>query len=231
MTEELPLVISLHYKHTHIGKGWKLLMKRAIDIFLSATMLLFFSIPMALVASAVKITSLGPVLYWSKRRGKNNRIFWMPKFRTMRVDTPVVATRHLNDPDFWMTPIGNLLRNTSLDELPQLWSILKGNMSFVGPRPILLCEDDLIDLRTSRGVHTLKVGLTGWAQVNGREELAVPDKVEFDVFYLENQTLRFDVKIILITVWKVISREGTVASQQPASSPVAEEISPRRKAA
>ena len=206
-------------------------MKRAIDIFLSASMLLLFSIPMAFVAVAVKTTSPGPVMYWSKRRGKDNRVFWMPKFRTMRVETPVVATRYLNDPDFWMTSIGNLLRNTSLDELPQLWSILKGDMSFVGPRPILLCEDDLIDLRTSCGVHTLKVGLTGWAQINGREELDTSDKVEFDLFYLENQTLWLDVKIMLTTVWKVVSREGTVSPQQPASSPVADEIPPRRKAA
>ena len=206
-------------------------MKRAIDIFLSAIMLLLFSIPMAFVAIAVKTTSRGPALYWSKRRGKHNRVFWMPKFRTMRVNTPVVATRHLNDPNVWKTPIGNLLRNTSLDELPQLWSILKGDMSFVGPRPILLCEDDLINLRTVCGVHTLKVGLTGWAQVNGREELAVPDKVEFDVFYLENQTLWLDVKIMLMTVWKVVSREGTVTSRQPAAPAVVEEISSRRKAA
>ena len=208
-------------------------MKRAMDIFLSATMLLLFSIPMALVAIAVKFSSPGPgpVLYWSKRRGKDNRVFWMPKFRTMRVDTPIVATRDLHDPDFWLTSIGTFLRNTSLDELPQLWSILKGDMSFVGPRPILLCEDDLIDLRTSCGVHTLKVGLTGWAQVNGREELNVPDKVDFDLFYLENQTLRLDVKILLTTIWKVVSREGIVAPRQPASSPVAEEIPPRRNAA
>jgi O-antigen biosynthesis protein WbqP len=206
-------------------------MKRAMDIFLTAIMLSLFSIPMALVAIAVKITAPGPVLYWSKRRGKDNLVFWMPKFRTMRVDTPVVATRHLNDPDYWITPIGNLLRNTSLDELPQLWNILKGDMSFVGPRPILLCEDDLIDLRTSRGVHTLKVGLTGWAQINGREELSVPDKVEFDVFYLENQTLWLDVKIMLTTIGKVVSREGTVAPQQPASPPLVEEIPSRRKAA
>ena len=206
-------------------------MKRAIDIFLTAIMLLLFSIPMVLVAIAVKITAPGPVLYWSKRRGKDNRVFWMPKFRTMRVETPVVATRHLNDPDSWITPIGNLLRNTSLDELPQLWNILKGDMSFVGPRPILLCEDDLIDLRTSRGVHTLKVGLTGLAQVNGREELSVQDKVEFDLFYLENQTLWLDVTIMLKTIGKVVSREGTVAPQQPASPPAAEEIPPRRKAA
>lgn len=206
-------------------------MKRAIDIFLSAILLLFFSVPMALVAVAVKNTSPGPILYWSKRRGKDNRVFWMPKFRTMRVETPIVATRDLHDPDFWVTSIGNFLRNTSLDELPQLWSVLKGDMSFVGPRPILLCEDGLIDLRTSHGVHILKVGLTGWAQVNGREELDVPNKVEFDVFYLENQTLRLDVKIMLMTIWKVVTREGTVAPRQPASSPVAEEIPPRRKAA
>lgn len=206
-------------------------MKRAIDIYLSATMLLLLSIPMALVAVAVKTTSPGPILYWSKRRGKDNRVFWMPKFRTMRVETPVVATRELRDPDSWMTPIGTLLRNTSLDELPQLWSILRGDMSFVGPRPILLCEDDLINLRTSRGVHALKVGLTGWAQINGRKTLAIPDKVEFDVFYLENQTFWLDVKIMLMTVWKVVSREGTVAPQQPAPSPAVEETPPRRKAA
>ncbi len=159
-------------------------------------------------AVAVGLTSTGPVLYWSDRIGRNNRMFKMPKFRTMRIDTPAVATHLLKDPQRYLTPIGGFLRRTSLDELPQLWSILKGDMSFVGPRPALYNQADLIALRTQHGVHALTPGLTGWAQVNGRDELSIPDKVRLDVEYLHRKSLIFDLKILWITFLRVIRRQG-----------------------
>lgn len=165
-------------------------------------------LPIISVAVAVKISSPGPALYWSDRIGRNNRIFRMPKFRTMRIDTPAVATHLLSDPATYLTPIGSFLRKNSLDELPQLWSILKGDMSFVGPRPALFNQDDLIGLRTEYGVHQLEPGLTGWAQVNGRDELPIPDKVKLDVEYLERQSFWFDIQILWLTFLKVLRRDG-----------------------
>ena len=161
-----------------------------------------------MVAVAVRLTSRGPVLYWSSRVGSNNRIFKMPKFRSMRVGTPAVATHLLADPNSHLTPIGSFLRKSSLDELPQLWSILKGDMSFVGPRPALFNQEDLIELRTRYGVHRLLPGLTGWAQVNGRDELPIPVKVQFDVEYLERRSLIFDIRILWRTFVKVLKRDG-----------------------
>ena len=175
---------------------------------LSALLLVLLSVPMLLVGLLVKLTSPGPVLYWSDRVGANNAIFRMPKFRTMLIDTPAVATHLLTDPDRFLTPIGKFLRKSSLDELPQLLSILRGDMSFVGPRPALFNQDDLIELRTQKGVHLLTPGLTGWAQVNGRDELPIPVKVEFDEYYLKHYSLSLDLRILLITALKVLRREG-----------------------
>ena len=163
---------------------------------------------MLLVAILVKLTSVGLILYWSDRVGRNNLLFKMPKFRTMRIDTPAVATHLLDDPDRYLTPIGKFLRRSSLDELPQLLSIIKGDMSFVGPRPALFNQDDLIALRTEKGIHTLVPGLTGWAQINGRDELPIPVKVEYDEYYLKNRSFALDMKIILLTVLKVVRKEG-----------------------
>lgn len=165
-------------------------------------------VPIGLVAVIVKLTSPGPVLYWSDRVGRHNRIFQMPKFRTMRVDTPTVATHLLCDPARFLTPIGSFLRKSSLDELPQILSILIGDMSFVGPRPALFNQDDLVELRTRHGVDQVLPGLTGWAQINGRDELPIPDKVKLDVDYLKYQSFRLDVKIIFLTVLKVMRRDG-----------------------
>jgi len=183
-------------------------MKRRFDMSLTVLALLLLIIPMIIVAFLVKLTSKGPVLYWSDRVGRNNLIFRMPKFRTMRVDTPPVATHLLPNPDRFLTPIGKFLRKTSLDELPQLFSILKGDMSFVGPRPALFNQDDLIALRTEKGVQVLTPGLTGWAQINGRDELPIPVKVEFDEYYLKNRSFALDMKILLFTFFKVAKREG-----------------------
>ena len=183
-------------------------MKRLFDVVMSLLLLFVLFIPMLLIALIVKLSSRGPVLYWSDRVGKDNTIFRMPKFRTMRTDTPAVATHLLNDPDIYLTPIGKFLRKSSLDELPQLWSVLKGDMSFVGPRPALFNQDDLIKLRTEKGVHRLIPGVTGWAQVNGRDDLPIPVKVDFDEFYLNNQSFLFDLKILWLTFLKVIKREG-----------------------
>ncbi|ABL00981.1 sugar transferase [Pelobacter propionicus] len=183
-------------------------MKRLLDFCISLFAMFLFSIPMLLVALAVKLTSPGPVLYWSDRVGRNNAIFKMPKFRTMRTDTPAVATHLLGDPDQWLTPVGRFLRTSSLDELPQLWSILAGNMSFVGPRPALYNQDDLIALRTKKGVHMLTPGLTGWAQINGRDELPIPVKVDFDEYYLRHRSFSLDMRILLLTFSKVAKREG-----------------------
>ena len=165
-------------------------------------------IPIILIAIAVSITSKGGVLYWSDRIGRNNEIFKMPKFRSMMIDTPAVATHLLDNPDVYLSPIGSFLRRFSLDELPQLLSILKGDMSFVGPRPALYNQDDLIALRTKKGVDKLLPGITGWAQVNGRDELSIPDKVALDVEYLNRQSFWFDIKILWMTFLKVINRDG-----------------------
>ena len=183
-------------------------MKRTFDIFLGLLAALVLLAPMLLVALAVRLTSKGPALYWSDRVGRNNTIFKMPKFRSMRLGTPAVATHLLGSPDAYLTPIGSFLRKSSLDELPQLWSILVGDMSFVGPRPALFNQHDLMGLRTQAGVHALVPGLTGWAQVNGRDELPIPDKVKLDVTYLQRQSLWFDLRILWLTFVKVLSRDG-----------------------
>jgi O-antigen biosynthesis protein WbqP len=183
-------------------------MKRIFDIFLCCLAALVFFVPMLLVAMAVRLTSKGPVLYWSERVGLHNMIFRMPKFRSMRVDTPAMATHLLADARSHLTPIGSFLRKSSLDELPQLWNILVGEMSFVGPRPALFNQRDLITLRTEQGVNTLLPGLTGWAQVNGRDELPISEKVKLDVFYKQRQSLLFDILILWLTTLKVLSRDG-----------------------
>lgn len=183
-------------------------MKRLFDLVLALVAAVFLVLPIAAVAVAVRLTSPGPALYWSDRVGRHNRIFKMPKFRSMRIDTPAVATHLLQNPDKWLTPIGSFLRKSSLDELPQLWSILKGDMSFVGPRPALFNQDDLIALRTEKGVHELVPGLTGWAQVNGRDELPIPQKVALDAEYLQRQSLHFDLRILWMTALKVLARDG-----------------------
>ena len=183
-------------------------MKRVFDIFLGCLAALILFVPVLLVAMAVRLTSKGPALYWSDRVGRNNVIFKMPKFRSMRVGTPAVATHLLADARSHLTPIGSFLRKSSLDELPQLWSILAGDMSFVGPRPALFNQQDLIALRTEQGVHTLVPGLTGWAQVNGRDELPIPEKVTLDVAYLQRQSLWFDIRILWMTFVKVLKRDG-----------------------
>ncbi|NMV41894.1 sugar transferase [Ralstonia insidiosa] len=183
-------------------------MKRSFDLLLALVAATVLAVPVLVVALLVRMTSPGPILYWSDRVGRNNKIFRMPKFRSMRVGTPAVATHLLADPKVHLTPIGSFLRKTSLDELPQLWSILAGDMSFVGPRPALFNQDDLIALRTESGVHRLVPGLTGWAQVNGRDELPIPEKVQLDVEYLRRQSLMFDVRIIWMTFVKVVRRDG-----------------------
>jgi O-antigen biosynthesis protein WbqP len=183
-------------------------MKRMLDFTTALILLLIFSIPMMLIACLVKVTSQGSVLYWSDRVGKNNTIFKMPKFRTMRTETPAVATHLLANPDQYLTSIGKLLRKSSLDELPQIFSILKGDMSFVGPRPALFNQDDLVELRTKKGIHILTPGLTGWAQINGRDELPIPIKVGFDEYYLKHCSFLFDLKILFMTVLKVVKSEG-----------------------
>jgi O-antigen biosynthesis protein WbqP len=183
-------------------------MKRTFDIILVLVALLFGFIPLLIISILVKMTSPGPALYWSDRVGRNNTIFRMPKFRTMQVNAPAVATHLLANPDQYLTPIGGFLRKSSLDELPQLFSILWGDMSFVGPRPALFNQDDLIELRTRKGIHTLTPGLTGWAQVNGRDELPIPVKVDFDEYYLCHGSLLLDMKILFMTVFKAARGEG-----------------------
>jgi O-antigen biosynthesis protein WbqP len=183
-------------------------MKRLFDLLLALVAAGFLVLPILLLAILVRLTSPGPALYWSDRVGADNRIFRMPKFRTMRIGTPAVATHLLTDPAAWLTPIGGFLRRTSLDELPQLWSILKGDMSFVGPRPALFNQDDLVALRTERGVERLVPGLTGWAQINGRDDLPIPVKVEYDAEYLRRQSFWFDLKILWLTAVKVIRGDG-----------------------
>lgn len=183
-------------------------MKRIVDIVAALLMLLFLSLPIIIIALIVKFSSKGPVLYWSGRVGKGNKIFKMCKFRTMRVDAPAVATHLFKDAGKYLTPIGSLLRKFSLDELPQLLNIILGQMTFVGPRPALFNQDDLVELRTEKNIHTLVPGITGWAQINGRDELPIPVKVEFDEYYLKNKSLILDAKIILFTLLKVINKEG-----------------------
>ncbi len=185
-------------------------MKRLFDLVLALVASMFLALPIVITALAVRLTSSGPALYWSDRVGRHNRIFKMPKFRSMRIDTPAVATHLLQNPEQWLTPIGSFLRKSSLDELPQLWSIVTGDMSFVGPRPALFNQDDLIVLRTEKGVHELTPGLTGWAQVNGRDELPIPQKVQLDVEYLQRRSLFFDMKILWMTVLKVLARDGVL---------------------
>lgn len=170
--------------------------------------LIVLLIPLMLVALLVRCTSPGPILYWSDRVGRHNRLFKMPKFRSMRIDTPVVATHLLADPKIYLTPVGSFLRKSSLDELPQLWSILRGDMSFVGPRPALFNQDDLIALRTDAGVHNLVPGLTGWAQINGRDELPIAEKVRLDSEYLQRRSFCFDLRILWLTLLKVLRRDG-----------------------
>ena len=179
---------------------------RIFNVILSFFALLIFSIPYCIVWICVRLTSPGPAIHWSKRIGKDNEIFLMPKFRTMKIDTPQLATHLLGDGKKHLTPIGSFLRKSSLDELPQLWSVLRGDMSLVGPRPALFNQDDLKELRTNQGVHKIAPGVTGWAQINGRDELSIPDKVSFDKFYLDNRTLFFDIKILFLTVYKVAKR-------------------------
>jgi O-antigen biosynthesis protein WbqP len=183
-------------------------MKRFFDLVMSVMLFILLAAPMLLVAIAVRLTSKGPVLYWSHRVGKNHAIFKMPKFRSMRIDTPEVATHLMINPDQFLSPVGGFLRRTSLDELPQLLSILKGDMSFVGPRPALFNQDDLIALRKEKGIDQLVPGLTGWAQVNGRDELLIPQKVLLDAEYLQRQSFWFDLQILWMTFVKVVKNEG-----------------------
>lgn len=183
-------------------------MKRAFDLLLALLAACFLVVPFLFIALMVRFTSKGPVLYWSERVGRNNRLFKMPKFRSMKTDTPAVATHLLENPDRFLTPIGGFLRQSSLDELPQLWSIICGEMSFVGPRPALFNQHDLVALRTEKGVHELTPGLTGWAQINGRDELPIPEKVEFDIYYLNQKSLWLDIRIIFLTVGRVLQRHG-----------------------
>jgi len=183
-------------------------MKRLFDLALALLAAVILAVPVLLVALLVRLTSPGPALYWSDRVGRHNKIFKMPKFRSMRVGTPALATHLLTDPGAYLTPIGSFLRKSSLDELPQLWSILAGDMSFVGPRPALYNQHDLIELRTRLGVDELVPGLTGWAQINGRDELPIPQKVRLDVEYLQRRSLAFDIRILWLTFVKVIRRDG-----------------------
>lgn len=183
-------------------------MPRAIEFVLAMLGALVLALPMVLVAVAVRFTSQGPALYWSERIGRNNRVFVMPKFRSMRIDTPAVPTHLLTNGQSWLTPIGGFLRRASLDELPQLWCILTGEMSIVGPRPALFNQHDLVEARTERGVEKLRPGLTGWAQINGRDELSIPDKVALDVEYLRRRSMGFDLAIICLTAMKVLAGKG-----------------------
>ena len=183
-------------------------MKRLFDLFLAIMIIVPLLVPMSLIAITIRLTSKGPVLYWSRRVGVGNSIFHMPKFRSMQVDTPAVATHLMTNPNAFLSPIGAFLRRFSLDELPQLFSVLKGEMSFVGPRPALFNQDDLITLRTEKGVDKLVPGVTGWAQVNGRDDLSIPEKVDLDVEYLNRQSFWFDLQILWITLLKVVRSEG-----------------------
>ncbi len=184
------------------------MIKRTFDLILALILLVLLGPILIIVALLVRLTSPGPALHWSKRIGRNNEIFLMPKFRSMKTNAPQVATHLMTDPDQFLTPIGGFLRKSSLDELPQIFSVILGDMSFVGPRPALFNQKDLMDLRTQKGVHTLKPGITGWAQVNGRDELPIPAKVEFDAEYLKRNSLIFDFRILVMTAMKVCSAKG-----------------------
>jgi O-antigen biosynthesis protein WbqP len=183
-------------------------MKRIFDILLASLLLVLFSVSMVLLVILIRLSSKGPSVYWSDRIGRNNTLFKMPKFRTMRQGTPAVATHLLHNPENYVTPIGKVLRKLSLDELPQLYSVLKGDMSFVGPRPALFNQSDLMDLRTQKGVHRLVPGVTGWAQINGRDELPIPVKVQHDEYYLQHQSFGFDIRILALTIIRVARRSG-----------------------
>lgn len=183
-------------------------MKRLFDVVLALLAFVTFALPILIIALAIAVTSPGSVFYWSERVGRNNRIFKMPKFRTMRIETPALATHLLHNPDQWVTPVGAFLRKSSLDEIPQVWSIFLGDMSFVGPRPALFNQEDLIASRTAKAVHELLPGLTGWAQVNGRDEISIDQKVKFDAEYLERKSLRFDFYILWLTFLKVFKGDG-----------------------
>ena len=182
--------------------------KRVFDVTMACLLGLLLLLPCACVWLLIRLTSRGPALYWSDRVGRNNAIFQMPKFRSMRLDTPAIATHLMRDPASYLTPIGPFLRKSSMDEIPQLWSIFKGDMSFVGPRPALFNQHDLVALRTAHGVHTMVPGLTGWAQVNGRDEIPIPDKVALDAQYLHQQSFWFDLKILARTAVKVMRRDN-----------------------
>ena len=183
-------------------------MKRLFDLILSTIFIIVFSVPMLFIIFTIRLTSKGPALYWSDRIGFNNSIYRMPKFRSMRTDTPQVATHLMSNPDKFLSPIGRFLRQTSLDELPQLFSILKGDMSFVGPRPALFNQNDLITLRSENGLDKLLPGLTGWAQVNGRDDLSIPEKVMLEVEYMQKKSFWFDLKILWLTFLKVVNGKG-----------------------
>lgn len=183
-------------------------MKRLFDITLALSALIIWAIPMVIVAILIRLTSRGPALYWSQRVGQNNKIFLMPKFRSMRVNTPQLATHLLINPQAHLTPIGDFIRKSSLDELPQFFSVISGDMSFVGPRPALFNQNDLVKLRTQAGVHKLKPGITGWAQINGRDEIPIPQKVKLDAVYLEKQGFIFDLQILVLTFFKVILKKN-----------------------
>ena len=182
-------------------------MKRTLDVFLALVVLVVFVVPLITLALVIKLTSRGPIIYWSDRVGKDNRLFQMPKLRSLRIDTPQVATHLLTSPEQWYTPIGAFLRKSSLDELPQLWNILKGDMSFVGPRPALFNQSDLIELRTQYGVHKLLPGITGWAQINGRDQITDVEKVERDVEYLHKRSVSYDLYIIWLTILAVLYKK------------------------
>ena len=184
------------------------MLKRGFDFLLALLVGVLLLLPILVVSLLVRLTSKGPVLYWSDRVGRNNQLFKMPKFRSMKIETPAVATHLLNNPNSYLTPVGGFLRKSSLDELPQLWSIVKGDMSFVGPRPALFNQHDLIELRTRGGVHLLPPGLTGWAQINGRDELPIPEKLALDIEYSHRRTFIFDIKIIFLTALKVLRSDN-----------------------
>lgn len=190
-------------------------LKRTLDLLIASCALLVLAVPILVIALLVKLTSRGPALYWSRRVGRNNEIFLMPKFRSMRTDTPQLATHLLTDSSKWITPVGRFLRVSSLDEIPQLYNILRGDMSLVGPRPALFNQDDLIEMRTACGVSELVPGLTGWAQINGRDELSIPDKVRLDEHYLHHQSLALDLKILVLTFVKVLRRDGITQADEP----------------
>ena len=183
-------------------------MKRFIDIFFAIILILISLLPLILLSLLIKLTFKGPILYWSDRIGKNNKIFKMPKLRTMKINSPPIASNLMKDPEIYITPIGKILRNLSLDELPQLICILRGSMSFIGPRPALFNQKDLIELRTKNKIHLLNPGITGWAQVNGRDHISIAKKVDLDVYYRDNKNFLLDLKIIFLTIKKVLFRDN-----------------------